>query len=442
MCANRYAYFSETLVGTDSIRAYGRQRHFQAAAGQHIDVINRCQASLFTANRWLGLRVETLGVAISGLAALASIFGRALMAVDDAAATKRYAALCGLSLSYALSVTNTLGWSVRMIADTETAMNAVERTQHYTELPPEEPAKADAVGASAATARAHHGNGRGSVAAYPPVDAATAPSIGDGNSVEFRSYSMRYRHDLPLVLRDVSFVIGGGERLGIVGRTGSGKSSLVSALLRLVPAANGAILLGGVDISTVPLPQLRRAVAMVMQDPVMFTGSVRENLDPAGEHNDAQLQAALSQSSMASLHGKLDMQLSESGGNLSVGERQLLCLCRALLRGSRLVILDEATSALDTVTDANTTEMLRNACAGCTLMTIAHRLHTIIDYDRIAVMDAGRVAEIDQPAALLQQPEGLFLRLVSATGPETARQLVDAANHAATKHHDEHSTQQ
>ena len=229
------------------------------------------------------------------------------------------------------------------------------------------------------------------------------------------------------MLEQVSCRLATNEHVGVVGRTGSGKSSLAMALLRLVPAAEGAILIGGVDIAALRLRSLRRMLAYVMQDPVIFSGTVRTNIDPEGEHADAALGAALGRVSMGGFADKLDTSLSANGANLSVGERQLLCLCRALLRGSRLVLLDEATSSLDVQTDTSTTEMLRSACAECTLLTIAHRLHTIIDYDRIAVMDAGRLHELEPPAALLQRPDSLFAQLVAATGPDAARQLTEAA---------------
>ena len=405
-----YAFFAETLAGTESVRAYGRQGAFRRAAEAHVDSINRVQASMFTANRWLGVRVESLGVLIASLAALAAVLGRFMQEASAGAALERYAAVVGLSLSYALSVTNTLGWSVRMIADTETAMNAVERTQFFTELPAEPQTVCDGGGGG--------GGMRG-------VD-----ELRD-NSVEFRGYSMRYRPSLPLVLLDVSCVFAHNESVGVVGRTGSGKSSLGAALLRLVPAAAGSILIGGVDVAHIPLARLRAMAAVVPQDPVMFAGSLRENLDPADAHSSADIVAALRQVSMAStvlaLPQQLDISLSENGSNFSVGERQLLCLCRALLRGSRLVLLDEATSAVDAETDLSTTSMLRTACAGCTLLTIAHRLHTIIEYDRIAVMDAGRLAEIDSPAVLLRREASLFAHLVAATGAEAAAVLTRAA---------------
>ncbi len=201
------------------------------------------------------------------MASLAAVLGRFLQGASASEDVTKYAALCGLSLSYALSVTNTLGWSVRMIADTETAMNAVERTQHYTELATEP----------------------------QTLGGSGAPAALRDNSVEFRDYHMRYRDGLPLVLAGVTCRIGHNERIGIVGRTGSGKSSLAAALLRLVPAASGAILIGGVDVATIPLRQLRAMAAVVPQEPVMFAGSLRKNLDPAHERGAEALIAALSQ---------------------------------------------------------------------------------------------------------------------------------------------------
>ena len=258
------------------------------------------------ANRWLGLRVESLGVVIASLAALTSVLGRVLQGPSASTSdVHKYAALCGLSLSYALSVTNTLGWSVRMIADTETAMNAVERTQHYTELEAE-PQTRGGDGSSGGGG----GDGGGGVA------------VARDHSVEFRDYSMRYRAGLPLVLAGVTCRLRHNERVGIVGRTGSGKSSLAAALLRLVPAAGGAILIGGVDAERIPLRELRAMAAVVPQEPVMFAGALRKNLDPAGAKRTDELMAALEQvgmrASVAALPDGLATALAENGSNFSV----------------------------------------------------------------------------------------------------------------------------
>ena len=223
---------------------------------------------------------------------------------------------------------------------------------------------------------------------------------------------MRYRDDLDLVLRGVSCRIDGGETVGIVGRTGAGKTSLTVALFRLVEASAGRIVVDGRDVAELGLHELRQRLTIIPQDPVLFSGTLRINLDPFGAQSDAALWSALELAHLkdfaADLEDGLDHEVSEGGENLSVGQRQLVCLARALLRKSKVLVLDEATAAVDLETDDLIQATIRKEFAGCTVLTIAHRLNTIVDYDKILVMEGGAVAEFGSPAALLKDEGSLF----------------------------------
>jgi len=238
--------------------------------------------------------------------------------------------------------------------------------------------------------------------------------------VEARDLMVRYREDLEPAIRGVSFATRAREKVGLVGRTGCGKSTLMMAVFRIIEPSGGTVLIDGVDVSKIGLFDLRSKLALVPQDPVVFSGSVRSNLDPFGAVRDEQaVWEALDRvhlSAVVRAMGGLDATISEGGGNLSVGQRQLLCMARALLRDSRILLLDEATSNVDNATDAVIQRTIRDAFRGCTVLTIAHRLNTIMDYDRILVLDAGRVLEYDPPRVLLSRAGSAFASLVGETG--------------------------
>jgi len=227
---------------------------------------------------------------------------------------------------------------------------------------------------------------------------------------------MRYRPQLEPVLRGVSVSIRAGEKIGIVGRTGAGKSSLLAALFRTVELAEGAIRIDGVDISGLPLRVLRTRLSVITQDSVLFSGTMRDNLDPDGQHDDEALWRVLGkvemQQTVRALPNQLQALVTDFGANFSLGQRQLLCLARALLRGSRILVMDECTSAVDFATDRLIQQAIRSECARVTVLTIAHRINTIIDSDRVLVLDKGRVAEFDSPRALIANEDGVFASLV------------------------------
>eukprot|EP01017_Pseudomicrothorax_dubius_P015506 TRINITY_DN1785_c0_g1_i2.p1 TRINITY_DN1785_c0_g1~~TRINITY_DN1785_c0_g1_i2.p1 ORF type:complete len:266 (+),score=65.05 TRINITY_DN1785_c0_g1_i2:64-861(+) len=239
-----------------------------------------------------------------------------------------------------------------------------------------------------------------------------------GGHVQIKDLSVRYRPELELILKGISLEIHPGEHIGIVGRTGSGKSTLFLGLLRVLEAETGTILFDGVDISKIGLDDLRRRVTLIPQDAYLFEGTLRENLDPTSSSDDQSLTEALQKVSLYSLfatRGGLDAQISENGDNISVGERQLLTIARALLKKSRLVLMDEATAAIDIVTESTIQRVLKEAFAGCTILTIAHRLNTVAHSDRVLVLEEGRIVEFASPAELLANPDSHYSALVRET---------------------------
>lgn len=377
-----YAQFSETLTGLATIRAFREQQRFVETNARLADVQNRPFFLQQSIQRWLGVRLETIANLLALSASASCYYFRATVPPSAA----------GLAITYALSITGVLNWLVRMISETETNIIASERLGHYVALAPEEPAA-----------------GRAAVADWPAKGA-----------IEFRDVTMTYRPGLAPVLQAISVAIRPGERIGIVGRTGAGKSSVMVALFRIVEPTGGAILIDGIDIRTLPLAQLRRSLSIIPQDPVVFAGTVRSNLDPFGEYADADVWMALDQAHLAAAVRSMDSGLGsailEGGENLSLGQRQLLCLARAILRRNKILVLDEATANIDLATDALIQDAIRRDFGGCTILTIAHRLNTVIDYDRILVLDHGRVVEFDRPAVLLRNPDSLLAGLVRETG--------------------------
>ncbi|OBZ77828.1 Oligomycin resistance ATP-dependent permease YOR1 [Grifola frondosa] len=384
-----YASYSETLTGLSTVRAYNGQDRFIRKSEQGLDLENRAYYMTVAIQRWLGIRLDILGnFLILGIALFAAGFR-----------TTVNPSKIGVVLSYTLSITQTFSMLVSTYAQNEQNFNAVERVLYYTELPSE---------------------GKTVTPDDPP---ASWPEQGQ---IEFKDVDFAYREGLPLVLKGISFTIRPGEKIGIVGRTGAGKSSLLQALFRIVNVQGGNIEIDGRDIGTIGLDVLRGRLALVPQDSILFRGSLRENLDPQATRTDAELISALQRAWLLPKDGShdptaeakfsLDSAVSDEGSNYSAGEKQLLALCRALVRNSRVIVLDEATSNVDVETDAKVQRTIQIEFANSTLLCIAHRLNTIVYYDRVIVMEAGKVAEFDTPMNLFHKVDSIFRSLCNEAG--------------------------
>ncbi|VDM94999.1 unnamed protein product [Thelazia callipaeda] len=382
-----YSHFQESIQGAVSIRAYQCIDRFVHGSQSLLDNNILIQYHSLVANRWLAVRLELIGNLIVFCSAIFAIFYRESGSVT--------AGLVGLSIAYALSITQTLNWAVRMASEFETNIVAVERLREYTELPTE-------------------CSSNQSFLYKPPRD---WPSKGE---IVFEKLKIRYRENLEFVLKGIDAKIRPAEKVGIVGRTGAGKSSLTLALFRIVEADSGRILIDDVDISKISLNDLRSKLTIVPQDPVIFSGTLRMNLDPFGRFDDSVLWEALRIAHLDSLaHSfpqKLDHHLSEGGENISVGQKQLLCLARAALRKSQILILDEAAASVDMETDALIQKTIREQFSKCTVLTIAHRLNTIVESDRVLVFEKGCVREFDTPKKLLNDPNSLFYSMAKESG--------------------------
>ncbi|KAJ1856297.1 hypothetical protein GGH12_004868 [Coemansia sp. RSA 1822] len=378
-----FAHFQESIGGVPTIRAYDQQPRFvyenEFRIGQNMRAFYTC----FSLNCWLSLRIEMLGNTV--------ILGTTLLAIGSA----QYfgygdAGLVGLAVTYALDFISSLNWSIHNYADVANSMTQLERVIEYAELPSESPGVVE--------------------------DCRPTTMWPNQGMVEFKDYSTRYRDGLDLVLKGLSFHVLPNQKVGIVGRTGAGKSSLTLALFRIIEAASGQILLDGEDIAKYGLFDVRSKLSIIPQDPVLFAGTVRENLDPFNNYSDQNIWQALEHAHLADFirtkDERLEFVVTQSGENFSVGQRQLICLARALLKRAKVLVLDEATAAIDNVTDTIIQESIRSEFKNCTVLTIAHRLNTIIDSDMILVVDGGRLAEYDTPQNLLENENSLFAKLV------------------------------
>ncbi|ORZ07986.1 ABC transporter type 1, transmembrane domain-containing protein [Lobosporangium transversale] len=416
-----YQHFAETLSGVSTIRALQCNERFIEQNASRSDQAANARFVWSVGNRWLNVRLEGLGSIIVLAASMFAVFGRETLNPS----------MVGMSLAYALNVTMDICWMVRCMCEVQFEMVAVERIDEYCKKNQEAPNY---------------------------TDVQLEKSWPTHGHVEFKNYSTRYRQGMDLVLRNVSFEVQPGEKVGIVGRTGAGKSSLTLALFRIVEAANshwakashngtdmdtdpslsdmtkanielekveveedgGAIWIDGVDISTVGLEYLRRHLAIIPQDPTLFVGTIRENLDPFQEASDAELWEALERAHLkdyvSSMPGGLSYEVTQNGENFSVGQRSLICLARALLRKTKILILDEATAAVDVETDELIQRTIRQEFKDRTILTIAHRIKTVMDSDKILVLEKGRVQEYDAPSALLKKKESLFYRLAEQAG--------------------------
>jgi ABC-type multidrug transport system fused ATPase/permease subunit len=371
-----FSHFSESLNGSSTIRAYKAQSRFTNKFADRIDENLLYYFPNNISNRWLALRLELVGNLITTFAALFAVLAKGHINPG----------VVGLSISYAMNVSQTLNWLVRMTADFETNIVSVERIKEYCEVPHEKE--------------------------WRIVETKPAKSWPDQGHIVFKDYSVKYRKDLDMVLKNINADIKPGEKIGIVGRTGAGKSSLALGLFRLLEYSEGTILIDNIDIKSLGLHDLRHKLTIIPQDPVLFSETLRVNLDPFGDYTDDNLWSALEHAHLKQfvlgLEGKLDFACSEGGENLSVGQRQLICLTRALLRKTKILVLDEATASIDHNTDDLIQKTIRTQFVDCTVLTVAHRLNTIMDSSRIMVLDKGKIIEFDSPEHLLKNKMSSF----------------------------------
>jgi ABC-type multidrug transport system fused ATPase/permease subunit len=371
-------HFASSTAGVSTIRAFGAADSFIEAMHRHIDRLSTARRHFWIFNRWLGLQISFVGILFSTSTGIILLSSKTAISPS----------LVGFSLTFSTGLSQAIFKAVNNFGILETYMNSVGAIIGYTELEAEDQGGNEA-----------------------PED---WPSRG---KIAVNELEVAYSEALPVVLRNVSFTVEGGKRLGIVGRTGAGKSTLALSLLRLLEARKGFILIDGIDISTIKLQNLRSRIAFIPQDPVLFSGTVRSNLDYFHQVPEHELTEALrrvnllaKESDDKSSHFTLDSPISEGGANMSQGQRQLLCLARVLVKNPKIMILDEATSAVDNKTDLWIQNTIRNEFNG-TLIMVAHRLRTIASFDQVIVMDNGSVAESGKPRDLMRK-RGLFHDLV------------------------------
>uniref|UniRef100_A0A8D1U829 Multidrug resistance-associated protein 4 n=1 Tax=Sus scrofa TaxID=9823 RepID=A0A8D1U829_PIG len=388
-----FSHLSSSLQGLWTIRAFKAEQRFQELFDAHQDLHSEAWFLFLTTSRWFAVRLD----AICAMFVIVVAFGSLILSKTlDAGQV-------GLALSYALSLMGMFQWCVRQSAEVENMMISVERVIEYTDLEKEAPWE------------------------YQKRPPPTWPHEG---VIVFDNVNFSYSLDGPLVLKHLTALIKSREKVGIVGRTGAGKSSLISALFRL-SEPEGKIWIDKILTTEIGLHDLRKKMSIIPQEPVLFTGTMRKNLDPFNEHTDEELWDALKEvqlkEAVEDLPGKMDTELAESGSNFSVGQRQLVCLARAILRKNRILIIDEATANVDPRTDELIQKKIREKFAQCTVLTIAHRLNTVIDSDKIMVLDAGRLKEYDEPYVLLQNRDSLFYKMVQQLGKAEAAALTETA---------------
>lgn len=386
-----FSHLTASLQGLSTIRAFGA-RSILEKEFDHIQDNHSSAAFLFIAcSRTFAFWLDVKCTIYVGFVILSFLF----------IGTEKYGGNVGLAITQTIALTGMLQRGIRQWSDLENQMTSVERIFEYSELP----------------AEPDHGK------KSPPKE---WPQKG---SIEFDGVFLKYSEDDPFVLKNLTFGILAKEKIGIVGRTGAGKSSIISALFRLANI-EGIITIDGVNTAEIPLKDLRRILSIIPQDPVLFSGALRKNLDPFEEYQDDDLWKALEEVDLKKAVNEMPLglstKLSEGGSNLSVGQRQLVCLARALVRKNKILVLDEATANVDLQTDELIVNTIRRKFQNCTVLTVAHRLHTIMDSDKVLVMDNGKVIEYDHPFELIQK-QGLFYTMVQQTGKAVAANLTNIA---------------
>lgn len=434
-----FANFNELLEGIVTVRAFSAEQTFLDNLYAKVDLTTQMWYTFWMTNRWLLLYFDGLGAAGVLVTTLFALSGYVR------------AGTAGVCITSAMAFTTSVYWACRFWTALELDLNSVERLVEYLDLPQEPPAIIE--------------NNR------PPAYWPSSTGPNKDAMVRVEELVIKYAPELPAVLHDVSFALKARERVGLLGRTGSGKSTLAMSILRFVDPTSGRILIDGIDIATIGLHDLRSRLTFIPQDATLFSGTLRDNLDPFGEHEDGECLDVLHRVQMitdsqlasqrtsreasraASMHeGRegtiasmsttvtetdpkttitLDTQVSPGGTNFSQGQRQLIAMARALLRRSSIIVLDEATSSIDFATDAKIQATIREEFNDSLLLTVAHRLRTVIDYDRLIVLDKGELVEFDTPLNLIEKEDGIFRNMCLKSG--TFAELEAAAKAKAER---------
>ncbi|VAH25240.1 unnamed protein product [Triticum turgidum subsp. durum] len=366
-------HLTETILGAPTIRCFGKEDGFYQTNLDRINSNLRMSFHNYAANEWFGFRLELIGTLVLSITAFLMI------SLPSNFIKKEFV---GMSLSYGLSLNSLVYFAISISCMLENDMVSVERVNQYSALPSE--------------------------AAWAVSDCLPSANWLQRGDIDIKDLEVRYRPNTPLILKGITISIRSGEKIGVVGRTGSGKSTLVQALFRLVEPAKGQIVIDGVDICTLGLHDLRSRFGVIPQEPALFEGTVRSNIDPIGQYSEAEIWQALEccqlKDTVAAKPEKLDAPVADMGENWSVGQRQLLCFSRVILKRSQILFMDEATASVDSQTDAAIQRIIREEFRECTVISIAHRVPTVMDSDRVLVLDAGLVKEFDAPSKLMGRP--------------------------------------
>ncbi|KAL9225575.1 hypothetical protein vseg_001480 [Gypsophila vaccaria] len=375
-------HFSESMTGCSTIRCFNQEDRFHTKIMNLVNAYSRVTYHNLAAMEWLSLRINFL-FNLAFFVVLIILVWLPRSAIDPS--------LSGLAATYGLNMNVLQAWIIWNLCNVENKMISVERILEYAKLPSEAPLIIQ--------------------------DNRPEPNWPNGGSIQFQDLHIRYSADLPLVLKGITCTIPARVKVGVVGRTGSGKSTLIHAIFRVVEPTQGKILIDGVDICQMGLKDLRMKLSVIPQDPTLFQGTVRENLDPLVEHSESEIWEIVNKcDKLAAVVRQddrlLDAPVSEEGKNWSLGQRQLICLARALLQKRRILVLDEATASIDTETDILIQKIIREDTSGCTVITVAHRIPTVIDYDLVMLLDQGKITEYDSPGELLRNSSSAFSMLV------------------------------